>query len=118
MVEGMKAFRVDDRGKLRFLFNAFQGSSVVPLDRWIETKRPWGREGKGRKYRVAFHFLRDPDRIAAFNRLTKGKYVIIPIRASRVEPKRNSSVGSWLAKKIFVSSTDVRRICGETISGR
>jgi hypothetical protein len=116
MIKGMKAFRVDQQGQLRFLFHAYKApgetraSSLVPLDQWIETKRPWGREAKGKMYRVAFHFLRDPERIENFKRMTKDKYVIIPILALGVEPKPRTSVGSWLAKRIFVSSLDVQQV--------
>jgi hypothetical protein len=58
IIAGYKAFRIDEKGRLRFLFHAHKGSSIVPLDEWITAKRRWGREAKGRKYRVAFHFLR------------------------------------------------------------
>jgi hypothetical protein len=109
----MKAFRVDTKGRLRFLFHSHQGSSVVPLDRWIETKRPWVTDGSRQKmYRSAFHFLREQHRIERFNALTKNKYVMIPIRARGVERKPRTNVGSWLAKEVFVSSADVRRHCG------
>lgn len=112
-ITGLKAFRVDDRGRLRFLFHAHEGTSVVPLDRWIETKRPWVTDGQRQKmYRSAFHFLREPERVANFNRLTKGKYVMIPIRARGVEPKPRTNVGSWLARKIFVASADVAQALG------
>jgi hypothetical protein len=109
VVRGMKAFRVDKNGNLRFLFHTYDGTSIVPLDRWIETTRPWVTDGQRQKmYRSAFHFLRDKDRIRKFDALTKGKYVILPIRAQDVEPKPRTNVGSWLAKRIYISSADVR----------
>jgi hypothetical protein len=114
VARGTKAFRVDGKGRLRFLFHAHQGSSVVPLDRWIETKRPWVTDGSRQKmYRAAFHFLRDRDRVEKFDRLTQGKYVMIPIKAQGAERKPRTNVGSWLARKIFVSSVDVEKILAE-----
>jgi hypothetical protein len=115
MAKGMKAFRIDKEGQLRFLFHAYKApggraSSLVPFDCWIETKRPWGSEGKRKKkYRLAFHFLRDPERIENFQKLTRGKYVLIPISVSDIEPKPRSSVGSWLARRIRVDSDEVKK---------
>jgi hypothetical protein len=113
-VSGMKAFRIDDKGKICFLFHGFRGSKVVPLDRWIETKRPWvqnpGKKLQGKSFRAAFHFFREPERVEAFRRLTGDNYVIIPIKARRVEPKPRTNMGSWLAEKIFVSSADVEKV--------
>jgi hypothetical protein len=109
-VQGLKAFRIDSKGKVRFLFHAFQGTSIVPMDRWIETKRPWGSEDqRAKKYRLAFHFLREPERVEKFQKMTKNKYIIVPILAQGVEPKPQTSVGSWLAKRIFVSSILVQQ---------
>ena len=115
MIQGHKAFRINSKGQLCFLFHAHRpsgedkGSSVVPLDQWLEAPRRWGRESQGRKYRVAFHFLRDASKIEAFQKLTKNKYVFLPVRCQRVEPKRNSNAGSWLAERIYVSSADARQ---------
>jgi hypothetical protein len=110
MIKGMKAFRVDKNGRLRFLFHAYKGTSVVPLDQWIETSRPWVTDGqRQKKYRSAFHFLREPDRIDKFDKLTKGKYVILPVRVQGIQPKPRTSVGSWLARRIYVSSAAARK---------
>ena len=106
---GYKAFRVDNKGQLRFLFHAYNGSSIVPLDRWIETKRPWGREAKGKKYRVAFHFLRDKEFIPKFDKLTKGKYLIFPVKVRNIESKPRTTVGSWLATHLYVSSAEFEK---------
>ena len=74
-------------------------------NKWIETKRPWVNDGRRKKkYRSAFHFLRDKEDIPKFNTLTKNKYIILPIKALGVEKKPQTRVGSWLAKKIFVPS--------------
>jgi hypothetical protein len=112
-ITGWKAFRIDKQGRLRFLFHTYEGSSLVPLDQWIETKRPWGREAQGKKYRVAFHFLRYEDDIAKFDKLTKGKYVIFPVKVMKIEPKPRTSVGSWLATHLYVSSVEFEKAVRE-----
>ena len=116
---GYKAFRVGEDGQLRFLFHSYRepgadkGSSIVPLDRWITTKRPWGREAQGKKYRLAFHFLRYERDIAAFQRLTKHKYLVLPVHVRKIEPKPRTSVGSWLAVEIRVPSAHVAKAKAE-----
>jgi hypothetical protein len=97
-----KAFRIDNKGQLRFLFHTYKGSSLVPLNQWIETKRPWVKEGK-KRYRAGFHFFPKIEDCKRFDKLTKGKYIIIPVEVEDIEPKPRSSVGSWLAKKLLVN---------------
>jgi hypothetical protein len=100
---GLKAFRVDQQGRLRFLFHAHNGSSVVPVGEWIEAKAKWASEGqRRRKYRCGFHFFPVGADMRAFNALTKGKYRIVRVRVEDVRPKPRSSVGSWLARRIYV----------------
>jgi hypothetical protein len=118
MIVGYKAFRIDERGRLRFLFHAHNGSSIVPLDRWITTKRRWGREAKGKKYRVAFHFLKYKEDIARFDKLTKGKYLIFPVKVKNVEPKPRTNVGSWLATHLYVPRIEFERALNERLLGK
>jgi len=109
IILGVKAFRIDKKGVLRFLFHAHEGSSVVPLDRFIEAKRRWVKDGTSRrKYRSGFHFFPEGADMATFMALTKQKYVTVTVLAMGVEPKPRSSVGSWLARKIMVCSEDVK----------
>ena len=60
---GFKAFRIDDQGRLRYLFRAHEGTSLVQLDTWMTAKQKWVREAQGRKYRSGFHFLRTDEHI-------------------------------------------------------
>lgn len=100
---GWKAFRLDAQGRLRFLFHAHAGTSVVPFDTWIEAKAKWVIDGQRQtKYRSGFHFIREPRHIERFNRLTKNKYVFLRVRVRGIRPKPRTSVGSWLAREIFV----------------
>jgi len=106
---GVKAFRLDRRGVLRFLFHAHNGTSVVPLNRFIEAKRRWVTDGsRQKKYRAGFHFFPEGADMTKFAALVKNKYVYVTVLAMGVEPKPRSSVGSWLARKIMVCSEDVR----------
>lgn len=105
-IRAWKAFRRDNRGRLRFMFHPHGETSVVPLGTWLETKARWvhnpGKKIKGTAYRAGFHcFLRraDADR---FEKLTKGKYLIRPVLVSGVWPKPRSRVGSWLTRRLFV----------------
>ncbi len=68
---GYKAFRVDTKGQLRYLFHAHEGSSLVQFDTWMTAKRKWVREAKGTRYRSGFHFLRNMDDVDKFMKLTK-----------------------------------------------
>jgi hypothetical protein len=99
---GFKAFRVDDNGRLRYLFRTHEGSSLVQLDVWMTAKKKWVREAKGRKYRSGFHFLRTDEHIEKFMKLTKNKYVFVPVHVRNIRPKPHTSVGSWLAQEIRV----------------
>lgn len=109
MTTGWKAFRRDALGQLRFLFHAHAGSSVVPLDVWIAAKARWVTDGqRQRKYRSGFHFIRDERHIERFNRLTGGKYVFLPVQVRGIRPKPRTTVGSWLAREIRISTTSVK----------
>lgn len=106
-VKAWKAFRRDNKGFLRFLFHTYEGTSLVPLDEWIETKRPWVKDGTSkRKYRSGFHFLRTQRDIDRFQKLTKYKYEVREVLVMEIEPKPRTSVGSWLARRIKVPSHD------------
>jgi len=102
IITGYKAFRLNKDNKLCYLFKTHNGSSTVELDTWLKTK--WVSESNGKKYRSGFHFLRDNNSIEAFNKLTKGKYVFIPVQCRSVEAKPRSRSNSWLAVEIFISS--------------
>jgi hypothetical protein len=100
---GWKAFRLDAQGRLRFLFHAHAGSSVVPLNAWISSVARWVTDGqRQKKYRSGFHFIHEEHHIERFNRLTKNKYVFVRVRVRSIRPKPRTSVGSWLAREIFV----------------
>lgn len=103
-MEAWKAFRVDKNGRLRFLFRTYKNSSLVPLNKWIETKRPWVQDGSGyrSKYRAGFHFFPKAEDSKRFEKLTKGKYITILVEVEDLEPKPRSSAGSWLAKRLLV----------------
>lgn len=101
---GWKAFRIGKDGKLRFLFHTHNGTSVVPFNQWIEAKQKWVKDGsRAKKYRSGFHYFHDPNDIARFNKLTKNKYRIFIVNVRDVWQKPNSSVKSWLAKRLYVS---------------
>jgi hypothetical protein len=105
---GYKAFRLDAKEQLRFLFHTHGGSSLVPMDCWLSTKRPWVTDGsRQKKYRSGFHFLQDKNDIIQFQKLTKGKYIIVPVQVQGIERKPRTNVGSWLACKIRVPSAEV-----------
>jgi hypothetical protein len=97
-----KAFRLDKDKNLRFLFHTYQGSSLVPIGKWIETKSPWVNEGRRKKYRSGFHYFPTLDDTRKFRSITKNKYLILPVEVKDVRSKPHSSVGSWLARKLFV----------------
>jgi len=99
---GFKAFRIDNQGRLRYLFRAHEGTSLVQLDTWMTAKQKWVREAQGRKYRSGFHFLRTDEHIEKFMKLTKNKYVFIPVHVRNIRPKPRTSVGSWLAQEIRI----------------
>ena len=104
---GLKAFRLDKKGKLRFLKHTHNGSSLVPCNQWITTKKRWvhnpGRSDS-KKYRSGFHFFKTKDKALKFNQLTGGKYIFLCILVKNIWAKPRSNVGSYLAESIFVSS--------------
>jgi len=102
----LKAFRIDADGRLRFLFHAHQHSSLVPLDTWLEARAKWVQDGSGqkRKYRSGFHFFPTGAETGLFDKLTKCKYTILPVIVEDVHPKPRSSVGSWIARRLYVPS--------------
>jgi hypothetical protein len=97
---GYKAFRTDSNGRLRYLFRAHEGTSLV---------QKWVREAQGRKYRSGFHFLRTDEHIEKFMKLTKNKYVFIPVHVRNIRPKPRTSVGSWLAQEIRIPGHEVQK---------
>jgi hypothetical protein len=101
-ITALKAFRIDNQGRLRYLFRAHDGSSLVEFDTWLLAKRKWVREAAGKKYRSGFHFLRHEKDIEKFMKLTKNKYVLIPVHVRNIRPKPRTSVGSWLAQEIRI----------------
>lgn len=101
-----KAFRRDNRGRLRFMFHPHGETSVVPLGTWLESKSRWvhnpGKKEIGKACRSGFHcFLRRED-ANRFEKLTRGKYVILPVLVTDVRLKPRTNVGSWLARRLFV----------------
>jgi hypothetical protein len=101
-MKAWKAFRIDGKGRLRFLFHTYKGSSLVPLGEWMETKSPWVNEGRSKKYRAGFHFFRRMEDTEVFRSRTKNKYIILPVKVDDIRQKPRSSVNSWLAKRLFV----------------
>jgi hypothetical protein len=101
MIVGYKAVRRDENGNLRYLFHGVNGSTLIEFNKWITTKKKWVKESSRQtKYRSGFHFLRNPDDIERFDRLTKGKYVWVKIEAKDPRPKPRSNAGSWLCNSI------------------
>ncbi|MEX0888120.1 MAG: hypothetical protein WDZ67_01975 [Patescibacteria group bacterium] len=96
---------MDQKGRLRFLFHPHAGTSVVQFNTWMECKARWVRNpGKrGQKaFRAGFHFFPKEESAAKFQKLTKGKYLILPVLVAEVRPKPRTNVGSWLARYLFV----------------
>ena len=98
-----KAFR-RRHGKLCFLFRGHFGSLVVPLDTWMTSTENLVRDGRGRRYKAGFHFIRDLKTLHKFNRLTKGKYFFKKVLVRGIRPKPGSRTGVWLARELHVSS--------------
>ena len=101
-IRAWKAFRVDRQGRLRFLFRAHAGTSVVPRGTWLEAKARWVREAAGRKYRAGFHCFRRWEDVVRFQKLTKGKYVIREVLVADLRLKPQNRAGSWLARRLYV----------------
>lgn len=106
-IRAWKAFRQDEKGILRFLFHPHNGTSVVSFDTWLTAKARWvANPGKKRRstkrFRAGFHFFRDQEAVRNFKKLTKGKYIVLPVLVSKVRPKPRTIVGSWLARYLFV----------------
>lgn len=104
---GYKAFRVDKKGRLRFLFHTYKGSSLVPTYCWIEAERKLvsnrGTPKNPRKFWSGFHYFSNKKDAEKFNVLTKGKYIILPIYVMSTCSKPKTRVGSRLAKELWVS---------------
>lgn len=105
---GYKAFRIDSKGQLRYLFHAHEGTSLVEFDVWMTAKKKWVREAQGKKYRSGFHFLRTDEHVEKFQKMTKNKYVFLPVHVRNIRPKPRTSVGSWLAQEIRIPSETIR----------
>lgn len=106
---GQKAFRVDKQGRWRFLFHTYNDSSLVPFDCWLKTKQPWVSDGtRQRKYRAGFHFFPKGADMRVFQALTKTKYPILSVRVRGARPKPRSSVGSWIAREIYIPRPEGR----------
>jgi hypothetical protein len=102
-VKAKKAFRVDDEGRLRFLFHAHNKSSIVPRGQWLEAKAKLVREGsRQKKYRSGFHFFPMDADITLFQTLTKNKYEVVEVEVKHFRKKPRSSVGSYLARYLYV----------------
>ena len=97
-----KAFRVDKQGRLRFLFQTHNGTSLVPIGVWLEARAIWVREADSRRYRAGFHCFRDWQAVLAFQKLTKGKYVVREVLVADLRRKPQTRAGSWLARRLFV----------------
>lgn len=97
-----KAFRVDKKGRLRFLFQTHAGTTVVPQGTWLEAKAHWVSEADSRRYRSGFHCFRDWKAVLAFQKLTKEKYVIREVQAAGLRQKPRSRAGSWIARYLYV----------------
>lgn len=105
---GYKAFRVYKKGKLRFLFHTYKGSSLVPTHCWIEAEvKLVSNRGTYKKtpnkFWSGFHYFVNKEDAEKFNVLTKGKYLILPVYVSGTWRKPRSRVGSRLAKELWVS---------------
>ena len=103
-----KAFRVDRQGRLRFLFRAHAGTSVVPRGIWLEAKARWVREANSRIYRAGFHCFRRWEDVVRFQKLTKRKYVILEVLVADLRLKPQNRAGSWLARRLFVPKEEGR----------
>ena len=108
-IRAWKAFRLDQQGRLRFLFQAHAGTTLVPVETWLEAKARWVQEADSRKYRSGFHCFRDWEAVLAFQKLTKGKYVIREVLVAGLRQKPRSRTGSWLARRLYVPETERRQ---------
>jgi len=107
---GYKAFRVDKQERLRYLFHAHEGTSLVEFDVWLKAKQKLVREAQGKRYRSGFHFLRTPEHVEKFQKMTKNKYVFIPVHVRNIRPKPRTSVGSWLAQEIRIPGIEAQKV--------
>ncbi len=107
-VIGFKAFRVDSNGVIHFLFHAHNGSSKVIFNKWLEAKAKWVIDGsRATKYRSGFHFLRTEADVEKFKKLTKNKYVILPVYLKNIRKKPRTNVGSWIGRYLYVPEIKV-----------
>lgn len=105
IIVGWKAFRMDC-GRFYFLYHTHNGSSLVPVNEWLVTKQKWVHNpgsGKHKKFRSGFHFFKDRESVKKFNSMTNNKYVIKEILAKGIWKKPRTTVGSYLAKSIFIT---------------
>src|SRR3990172_12044783 len=107
-IRAWKAFRRDKQGRLRFLFHPHAGTSIVPFGTWLEAKARWvANPGKKRRsnkrFRAGFHFFPHREDADKFEKLTEGKYIILPVLVSDVRPKPRTNVASWLPPRFYFS---------------
>ncbi|KKW25134.1 MAG: hypothetical protein VE99_C0003G0059 [candidate division Kazan bacterium GW2011_GWC1_52_13] len=104
-VRAWKAFRVDSKDRLRFMFHSHQETTIVPFGVWLKTKARWVRnpgKRRGKAFRAGFHCFLNKERIASFQKLTDKKYVVLPVWVRNLRPKPRTIVGAYLAQELYV----------------
>lgn len=108
--QAWKAFRLDEQGRLRFLFKAHAGTTLIHRGAWLKAKARWVREADSRTYRAGFHCFREWEAVLAFQKRTKGKYVIQKVLVAGLRRKPHTRTGSWLARCLYVPPEAERRL--------
>ena len=109
-VRAWKAFRVDSQGRLRFMFHPHQGTTIVPFGVWLKTKARWVRnpgKRRGKAFRSGFHCFLNRRGMAAFKKVVKKEYVVLPVWVRGLRPKPRTIVNAYLAQEIYVTKPEV-----------
>lgn len=102
----IKAFRYHPDEKPHFLFHGNNGSTVVPLNKWVRAERRIVRDGSGKTfYASGFHAFTQKSALKEWQKSTKHKHVVATAHVRVTWEKSHSRhKGVVLAKWLYVSS--------------
>ena len=109
-IKAYKVFRLDNQDRLRFLFHAWNGSSLVHHDTWLHAEFKTVRDGtNGRYYQSGFHVFLADDMPKDWRKIfKKNDRILVPVMVEDIRPKDHAKQNMWLADWLYVANTHGR----------
>lgn len=102
-MKAWKAFRVNSKGELLFLFHGLNGSRKVKRGEWLEANQKMVTDGSGStEYLSGFHVFLTEEEIPHWKKRTRLPSTVLEVEVKRVKKKwSNKNIGVAKYLKVY-----------------